>query len=105
MAEMVDIRVTDPYDTIALLRDTDAQLDFIAVIRKISVESAELFPQITPYEEGETSSPRYIEKERFSAMTQQKFGESAYLVVIPVSDLISRYRQSLKISRIARGRS
>ena len=92
MTEMVDIRVTDPHHTIALLRDTAAQLDFIAVIRKFSVESAELFPQITPYEEGETRNPRYIQKDRFPAMSQQKFCESAYLVVIPVSDLISRYR-------------
>jgi hypothetical protein len=48
--EVVDIRISDPHPTITFLRDTAAQLDFISIIRKVSVESANLLPQTAPDE-------------------------------------------------------
>ena len=91
-AEVVNIGVSDPHNTIALVRNSAAQLDFIAVIGKVMVKSAELLPQTAPNKEGEARNPRHIHKEGFTAVGQQMFCESAYLIVIPGKPLISGQR-------------
>ena len=61
LACVVDVSVTDPHYAIALFGHTTAQLNFIAVIREVLVESASLLPQTTPYEVGETRHPGQID--------------------------------------------
>jgi hypothetical protein len=81
--EVLDIRVADPHHAMTFFRDTAAQLNFISIIRKVLVESANLLPQTAPDEEGETPNPRHIRNDGFLALGQQILCERAYLIVIP----------------------
>jgi hypothetical protein len=37
--KVMNIRIADPYDTIPLLRDAAAQLNFVSIIREFLVEA------------------------------------------------------------------
>jgi hypothetical protein len=68
--EVVDIAVADPHHAIPLFRDTRAQIDFVSVVRKPLVESANPFPQAASDEESETGYPGQIYNQWFLYLSQ-----------------------------------
>src|SRR5215469_5744345 len=58
--QMVDVTVAHPDDAVSEISGAVAQVNFVAIVRQVRVETAQFHPETAAYEKGESVSPWQI---------------------------------------------